>query len=218
NIFGACMVACGDVDGMVTGVTRPFAVAFSEVTRVIDAKDGERPMGITMMMAQEKTILIADSRVHESPNSEELADIACGAAAYARKLGQEPRVAILSFSNFGQPKRRQMERVRHAVTLLDERKVDFEYDGEMAVDTALDFELMQRLYPFCRLSGPANVLVMPELHSASISSKLLQALGDGTVIGPILEGLSKPVQFVQLGCRVSDLINAAAIAAYDAIE
>lgn len=218
NIFGACMVACGDADGMVTGVTRPFAVAFSEVTRVIDPKDGERPMGITMMMAQEKTILIADSRVHESPNSEQLADIACGAAAYARKLGQDPRVAILSFSNFGQPKRRQMERVRNAVTLLDERKVDFEYDGEMTVDTALDFDLMQRLYPFCRLSGPANVLVMPELHSASISSKLLQALGDGTVIGPILEGLSKPVQFVQLGSRVSDLINAAAIAAYDAID
>jgi malate dehydrogenase (oxaloacetate-decarboxylating)(NADP+) len=218
NIFGACMVACGDADAMVTGVTRPFAVAYSEVTRVIDPKDGECPMGITIMMAQERTLLIADSRVHELPSSDELADIACGAAAYARKFGQEPRVAFLSFSNFGQPKRAQMERVRNAVSLLDERKVDFEYDGEMAVDTALDFDLMQRLYPFCRLSGPANVLVMPELHSASISSKLLQALGDGTVIGPILEGLSKPVQFVQLGCKVSDLVQAAAIAAHDAIE
>ena len=111
-----------------------------------------------------------------------------------------------------------MERVRKAVSLLDERKVDFEYDGEMNVDTALDFNLMQRLYPFCRLSGPANVLVMPELHSSSISSKLLQALGDGTVIGPVLEGLSKPVQFVQLGCRVNDLVQAAAFAAYDSIN
>tara|TARA_B100000941_G_C28164561_1_gene379045 strand:- start:28 stop:543 length:516 start_codon:yes stop_codon:yes gene_type:complete len=170
-----------------------------------------------MVMAQEHTILIADSGVHELPTSENLADIACGAATYARKLGQEPRVAILSFSNFGQPKRRQMERVRMAVTLLDDRKVDFEYDGEMTTDTALDFELMQRIYPFCRLSGPANVLVMPDLHSASISSKLLHAQGDGGVIGPILEGLSKPIQIVQLGSRVSDLINAGAIAAYDAI-
>ena len=217
NIFGSCMVACGDADGMVTGVTRPFAVAYSEVTRVIDTKHGECPMGITMVMAQEHTILIADSGVHELPTSENLADIACGAATYARKLGQEPRVAILSFSNFGQPKRRQMERVRMAVTLLDDRKVDFEYDGEMTTDTALDFELMQRIYPFCRLSGPANVLVMPDLHSASISSKLLHALGDGGVVGPILEGLSKPIQIVQLGSRVSDLINAGAIAAYDAI-
>ena len=218
NIFGACMVACGDADGMVTGATRPFAVAFSEVSRVIDPKEGECPMGITIMMAQEKTIFIADSRVHELPTSEELAEIACASAAYARKIGQEPRVAFLSFSNFGQPKRSQMERVRKAVSLLDERKVDFDYDGEMNVDTALDFDLMQRLYPFCRLSGPANVLVMPELHSASISSKLLQALGDGTVIGPVLEGLSKPVQFVQLGCRVSDLVQAAAFAAYDSID
>ncbi|MBO42304.1 MAG: NADP-dependent malic enzyme [Rhodospirillaceae bacterium] len=218
NIFGACMVACGDADGMVTGVTRPFAVAYSEVSRVIDAKEGECPMGITIMMAQEKTIFIADSRIHELPTSEELAEIACGGANYARKIGQEPRVAFLSFSNFGQPKRSQMERVRKAVSLLDERKVDFEYDGEMNVDTALDFNLMQRLYPFCRLSGPANVLVMPELHSSSISSKLLQALGDGTVIGPVLEGLSKPVQFVQLGCRVNDLVQAAAFAAYDSIN
>ncbi|MDB3952724.1 NADP-dependent malic enzyme [Alphaproteobacteria bacterium] len=218
NIFGACMVACGDADGMVTGATRPFAVAFSEVSRVIDPKEGECPMGITIMMAQEKTIFIADSRVHELPTSEELSEIACAAAAYARKIGQEPRVAFLSFSNFGQPKRSQMERVRKAVSILDERKVDFDYDGEMNVDTALDFDLMQRLYPFCRLSGPANVLVMPELHSASISSKLLQALGDGTVIGPVLEGLSKPVQFVQLGCRVSDLVQAAAFAAYDSID
>ncbi len=217
NIFGSCMVACGDADGMVTGVTRPFAVAYSEVTRVIDTKKGECPMGITMVMAQKHTILIADSGVHELPTSENLADIACGAATYARKLGQEPRVAILSFSNFGQPKRPQMERVRRAVTLLDDRKVDFEYDGEMTTDTALDFELMQRIYPFCRLSGPANVLVMPDLHSASISSKLLHAQGDGGVIGPILEGLSKPIQIVQLGSRVSDLINAGAIAAYDAI-
>ena len=217
NIFGSCMVACGDADGMVTGVTRPFAVAYSEVTRVIDTKQGECPMGITMVMAQKHTILIADSGVHELPTSENLADIACGAATYARKLGQEPRVAILSFSNFGQPKRRQMERVRMAVTLLDDREVDFEYDGEMTTDTALAFDLMQRIYPFCRLSGPANVLVMPDLHSASISSKLLQAQGNGGVIGPILEGLSKPIQIVQLGSRVSDLINAGAIAAYDAI-
>jgi malate dehydrogenase (oxaloacetate-decarboxylating)(NADP+) len=217
NIFAACMVACGDADAMVTGVTRPFAVAYSEITRVIDPQEGACPMGITVMMAKEKTIFIADSRVHELPSSEELADIAAGAADYARGFGVEPRVAFLSFSNFGQPKRRQMERVRNAVSLLDDRKVDFEYDGEMQVDTALDFALMQRLYPFCRLSGPANVLVMPELHSASISSKLLNALGDGTVIGPVLEGMSKPIQIVQLGCRVSDIVNAAALAAHDAI-
>jgi malate dehydrogenase (oxaloacetate-decarboxylating)(NADP+) len=156
-------------------------------------------------------------RVHERPSAEELADIAMESAAYARRLGHAPRVALLSYSNFGQPSSATTERIRDAVAILDRRGVDFEYDGDMAADTALNPELMARLYPFCRLTGPANVLVMPALHSASIAAKLMQEIGGGTVIGPILLGLEKPVQIVQMGATADDLVMAAALAAHDAI-
>ncbi|MGH6959596.1 MAG: phosphate acyltransferase, partial [Dongiaceae bacterium] len=165
-----------------------------------------------------------DTTVHELPTPEELADIAIQTARKARQFGHEPRVALLSFSNFGNPLREKAERVRLAVNELDERKVssrrevDFEYDGEMQADVALNFELMQARYPFCRLSGPANVLIMPALHSANISAKLLQYLGGGTVIGPTLMGLAKPAQIVQTGATVSDLVTAAAFAAFDAMK
>ena len=149
---------------------------------------------------------------------EELADITIQSAAEARHLGHEPRVALLSFSNFGNPMREKAERIREAVALLDRRKVDFEDDGEMQANVALDFNLMRTLYPFCRLSGPANVLVMPALHSANISAGLLQQIGGGTVIGPVLIGLAKPAQIVQASATVSDLVNAAALAALDALR
>jgi malate dehydrogenase (oxaloacetate-decarboxylating)(NADP+) len=218
NVFAACMVACGDADAMVTGATRSFSAAFEEICRVIDPKPGERVIGLQIVITEERTVFISDMRVHELPSAEELADIAVESAAYARRVGHEPRVALLSYSNFGQPSSATTERVRDAVAILDRRGVDFEYDGEMAADTALNPELRARLYPFCRLTGPANVLIMPALHSASIAAKLLQEIGGGTVVGPVLLGLEKPVQIVQMGATADDLVTAAALAAHDAIE
>ena len=217
NVFAACMVANGDADAMVTGSTRSFAVAFEDVIRVIDAKPGERVFGLQIVLARDRAVFIADTNVHVVPNAEELVDIAIQSAAKARELGHEPRVALLSFSNFGNPMKEHADRIREAVRILDTRDVDFEFDGEMSGDTALNYDLMQRLYPFCRLSGPANVLVMPALHSASLSAKLLQELGGGTVIGPILLGLSKPVEIVQMGSTVNDIVNAAVLAAHESI-
>ncbi len=218
NVFAACMVSNGDADAMVTGATRSFAVAFEEVTRVIDPKPDRRVFGLQIVVTRDRTVFIADTNVHVVPDAETLADIAVQSAAKARQMGHEPRVALLSFSNFGNPMRGQADRIRHAVEILDSRDVDFEYDGEMAADTALNFALMQRMYPFCRLSGPANVLVMPALHSANISAKLMQELGGGSVIGPMLLGLSKPAQIVPMGATVNDIVNAAALVAYDSIR
>ena len=217
NVFSACMVALGDADAMVTGLTRTFAASYERIRRVIDLRPGECAFGLTLMLARGRTVFIADTTVHERPTPIELAEIAIQTAARARQLGHEPRVALLSFSNFGNPLRETAARVREAVSILDGMALDFEYDGEMSADVALDYELKSQLYPFCRLSGPANVLIMPALHSANISAKLLQKLGGGTVIGPILMGLCQPAHIVQMGATVSDIVNMAAIAAHDAI-
>jgi len=217
NVFGACMVAHGDADAMITGVTRSYYVALEDICRVLDNRPGERLLGLSIMISRERTVFIADSTVHELPTPEELADIACQTAAKAREMGHEPRVALLSFSNFGNPPREKALRVREAIDVLDSRKVDFEYDGELAADVALNEDLRE-LYPFCRLSGPANVLIMPALHSANISTKLLQELGGGTVLGPLLIGLEKPAQIVQMGATVSDMVNMAIFAAHEAIR
>ncbi len=224
NVFAACMVARGDADAMVTGLTRGFSTCLDEITRAIDPKPGEQLFGLSMFLSRARTVLIADTSVHELPTPDELADIAVQTARKARQFGHEPRVALLSFSNFGNPMREKAERIRQAVDVLDERRVlgrghiDFEYDGEMQANVALDFELMRDRFPFCRLSGPANILIMPALHSANISTKLLQHLGGGTVIGPVLMGMSKPAQIVQSGGTVSDLVTAAAVAAFDAMK
>ena len=215
NIYASCMVAVGDADAMVTGVTRNYTVAYDDVRRVIDPHPGRRVFGLSIVIARGRTVFVADTTVHELPSSVELADIAVQTAEVARRLGHEPRVAMLSFSNFGNPMGTTSGRVRDAVALLDSRVTDFEYEGEISADVALDRELLD-LYPFARLSGPANVLIMPALHSANISSKLLQELGRGTVIGPILVGLSKPVQIVELGAGVSELVTMAALAAHEA--
>jgi malate dehydrogenase (oxaloacetate-decarboxylating)(NADP+) len=217
NVFAACMVVQGDADAMVTGITRSFYDALEDVTRVIDPRPNEQLFGLSMVFAKGRTVFIADTSVNELPTPEQLADIAVQSAAAARRIGHEPRVALLSFSNFGNPLREKAERIREAVAVLDRRKVDFEYEGEMQADVALDFELMRRLYPFSRLKGPANILVMPALHSANISAKLMQQLG-GTVIGPVLMGLSKPAQIVQAGATVSDLLTAAALAGLAAVR
>ncbi|MFO1061023.1 MAG: NADP-dependent malic enzyme [Dongiaceae bacterium] len=218
NVFAACMVALGDADAVVSGLTRSFSSTLDDIRRVIDGLPGHRLFGFSIFAARGRTVLIADTSVHEIPSPEELVDIAEQSAAKARHLGHEPRVAFLSFSNFGNPMREKADRIREAVALLDRRKVDFEYDGEMQANVALDFNLMRALYPFCRLSGPANVLVMPALHSANIAATLLQQIGGGTVIGPLLSGLAHSAQIVQPNATVADLVNAAAIAAVDAIR
>ena len=215
NIFAACMVALGEADAMVTGATRNYNVAHEEVRRVLDAEDGRRVFGISVIVSRERTVLAADTTVHELPAADVMVDIAMQTAEVSRWLGQEPRVALLSHSNFGQPPWQTGDRIREAVRLLGERGPDFEFEGEMAADIALNPDLA-KLYPFSRLSGPANVLIMPALHSASIASKLMQELGGGTVVGPILVGLEKPVQIAGMGATVNDLINLAAFAARQA--
>jgi malate dehydrogenase (oxaloacetate-decarboxylating)(NADP+) len=214
NHFAAAMVALGDADAMVTGVTRNFSVALEDVRHCIDVKPGHRVMGVSLVLARGRTVVVADTAVTEMPDAEDLAEIAIEAAGVARKLGYEPRLALLAFSNFGQPPGERSERIQKAVQILDHRRVDFEYDGEMSPDVALNREKMA-VYPFCRLSGPANVLIMPAFHSASISTKMLQELGGATVIGPLLVGLDMPVQIVQLATTDSDLVNMAALAAYN---
>ena len=217
NIHAACMVAMDHADAMVTGLTRSYYVALKEIQRVLDPRPNERMFGLSMVIAGNRTVFIADTTVHELPTPEELADIACQTAAKARSMGHEPRVALLSNSNFGNPRWEQADRIRNAVRALDCRQVDFEYDGEIAADVALDPKLLE-LYPFCRLSEPANVLIMPALHSANISAKLLKEIGRRTVIGPLLMGLSKPAQIVPMGSTVSAIINQAAFAAHEAIR
>ena len=214
NHFGACMVALGDADAMVSGVTRNYSVVLDDVRRVIDPKPGHRVIGISLVIARGRIVLVADTAVHDMPSSEELAEIAIEAAGVARRMGYEPRVAMLAYSTFGQPEGERSKRVREAVEILDKRHVEFEYDGEMAADVALNPKAMAA-YPFCRLSGPANVLVMPAYHSAAISTKMLQELGGSTVIGPLLVGFDKPVQIVSLGAKDSDIVNMAALAAFN---
>ena len=214
NIFSALIVELGDADALVTGVTRTYSVALEDVRRVIDPVDGRRPIGVTLVVAGGRTVLVADTNVHEMPTAAELADIATQAAEVARRLGYEPRVALLANSSFGTHRHERPATVREAVHILDQRQVDFEYDGEMAADVALNRETMA-LYPFCRLSDTANVLVMPAIHAASISTKLLRVLGGSTLIGPLLVGLKRPVQIVPMTANVSDLVNMAALAAYN---
>jgi malate dehydrogenase (oxaloacetate-decarboxylating)(NADP+) len=214
NHFAACMVAMGDADAMVTGLTRNYSIALEDIRRVVDPKPGHRMIGVSIAIARGRTVLVADTAVHDMPTSEELADIATEAATVARRFGYEPRVAMLAYSTFGHPPGERAERVRDAVKILDQQRVDFEYDGEMAADVALNRDAMA-LYPFCRLSGPANVLVMPAFHSASISTKMLQEMGGATVIGPILVGLDKPIQIVALAAKDSDLVNMAVLAAFN---
>ena len=216
NVFGASMVAHGHADAMVTGLTRSFGVNHEYITRVLDTKPGQRLMTCSLVLTRNNALFIADTNITEVPEPEVLADIAVQTATKAKAFGYEPRVALVSFSNFGYPHREHMQRIQEATKILDLRKVDFEYDGEMGVDVALDMSLRKN-YPFCRLSGPANILIMPGLHAANISSKLLQAVGGGTIIGPMLLGLEKPVQIVQMSATVNDLVQAAAIAAHDTI-
>ncbi|HYI05393.1 MAG TPA: NADP-dependent malic enzyme [Reyranella sp.] len=218
NVFGASMVAMGDAAGMVTGITRRFPECYGDITNVIDEEVGKVPIGYSIVVARHGTVFLADTSINETPSPEQLATIAKQMVGNARTMGHEPRVAFLSFSNFGSREIERIDRIRKAIRLLDAEKVDFEYDGEMQADMALDYELLRETYPFVRLTGPANVLIMPGLHSAHISSRLMQRLGGVTVIGPVIDGLQKPMQIVQMGATVSDLVNHAALAAYGALK
>ncbi|RJF89532.1 NADP-dependent malic enzyme [Oleomonas cavernae] len=213
NIFAACMVATGDADAMVTGLTRSYASVLEDVRRVIDPVQGRRVFGLSVVLSKGRTVYIADTAVEEQPTAQDLADIARQSADVVRRLGQEPRVAFLSYSNFGNRPRASAQVVRNAVAILDGLETDFEYDGEMMIDTALNRQLMA-LYPFSRLSEPANVLIMPSLDASLTAAKIMKELGGATVIGPLLVGLSRPVQIVPLGTAVSDLVNLAALTAY----
>ena len=218
NVFAATMVATGDADAMVTGLTRSTAVCLADIAHAIDTAPGEIAFGLTLMLGDRgHAIFIADTLMHFRPNPQELADICTGAAAAARRLGHEPRVALLSYSTFGNQHSALGDTMREAVKILDQAGVDFEYDGEMSPDVALD-DSYRALYPFCRLTGPANILVMPGLHSAHITSRLAPRLGGGGTIGPLLIGLSHAVQLIAMDSSVSQIVDIATIAAHQAIK
>ena len=215
NIFAACMVANGDADAMVTGLTRNYHAAMSNISQVIDPAPGACAMGLSLIIDQGRTLFVADTAVHESPSAEVLADIAQHAANEVRRFGHEPRVAMISFATFGHPALPRADVVRQAVEILDQRKADFEYDGEMSVDVALTKELMD-MYPFCRLTDTANVLIMPGLHSAQIAMKFLSSVGGSTVLGPLITGLNFPAQIVPMRATVSDMVTLAVLSAHSA--
>ncbi|CAI27565.1 NADP-dependent malic enzyme [Ehrlichia ruminantium str. Gardel] len=209
NVFAACMLACGDGDILITGLTRGYTVSIHDVQKVIKPKGVM--FGLSIIVMKERTIFIADTAIHESPTPEQVAEIAIQASMQARKMGHEPRVAFISSSNFGSHSQKDARRMRKAIEILDNCNVNFEYDGEMSIDVALNPELLT-LYPFCRLTSSANVLIMPTLHSASISSKLLREATGVPVIGPILVGMEKPVQIVQMSSSVSEILNLTVLA------
>lgn len=217
NVFSACMLVHSDIDAMVTGLSRSYSVSHSDIRRAIDPVPGHEVFGLEMTMSRGGTVFIADTTIHERPDGAQLARIARQCAKKARAMGHEPVVAFLSYANFGNPPGALSSQVRNAVAILDSEGADFEYDGEMAPDVALDMKL-RPVYPFCRLSGPANVLIMPGLHAASISSKILHKLGGGTAIGPLLIGLQRSVQIAPMSANDADLVNFATIAAHDSLE
>ena len=212
HVFGSLMLAHGHGDGLVTGVTRKSAHVLELINHVYDVGPHDGAVGVTAVLSKGKIVLISDTLVHEWPNENDLADIAERAAGVARALGLEPRVAFVSFSTFGYPISERAEKMRIAPRVLAKRGVDFEFEGEMAVDVALNIQEMRK-YPFSRLSGPANILVVPARHSASISVKLLQEMGGATIIGPILTGIDKPIQICSTVSSVTDILNMAVIAA-----
>ncbi len=214
NSFAACIIATGDADAMVTGTTRNYYASLKDIKRVLAIEKDKILFGLSIMITRTRTLFIADSTVIHTPTSEQLADIAVQAANEAKALGHTPRVALLSFANFGNPTMNGTERIHEAIEILNKRKVDFEYDGEMSADVALNKELLE-LYPFSRLSEPANILIMPGLHSANIAAKLLGQVGGGEVLGPLLTGFCKPVQIMPMGANVSEILNYAMFAAHE---
>ena len=214
NVFGACMVSLKDADAMICGLNRSYALSLESIEYVLDPIPNKTILGLTVMLCNGRTIFVADTNVHDMPNAQELADITHQSAEVVKEVfGIEPRAALLSYSNFGKPFTERSAYIRDAIKILDSREVNFEYDGEMGANVAVNENLLS-LYPFCKLSGPANLLIMPAIHSASISTKLLQELGGGNLVGPYLVGFNEPIQIAPLGSNVADVVNLAALAAF----
>jgi malate dehydrogenase (oxaloacetate-decarboxylating)(NADP+) len=214
NIFAAAMLALGEGDAMITGTTRPFSQSLRQVRTVIDdvGDGGAMPFGINIVAARNQTVVIADTAVTERPTAEQLTAIAIRAAAFARRMGQEPRVAFVSYTTFGNPPGRHIAELRDAVRLLDSLNTDFEYEGEMGPEVALNHDMQRKYYPFSRLTGPANILILPGLQSANISAKLIRALGGESVLGPYLLGMALPIQIAPMTASTSDLVTLAVLA------
>jgi malate dehydrogenase (oxaloacetate-decarboxylating)(NADP+) len=213
NYFAAAMLALGEADAMITGTTRPFSQSLRQVRLVIDDEKDATPFGISLVVSRNRTVLIADTAVTERPDARQFAAIAMRSAGFARRMGLEPRIAFISYTTFGNPPGTHIDELRGAVKLLDTINTDFEYEGEMGPDVALNFDMQRRFYPFSRLSGPANVLVMPGLQSANLSSKLVKALGGESILGPYVVGLELPVQIAPMTATASDLVTLAVLAA-----
>jgi len=214
NVFAACMVSLNDADAMICGLTRSYAASLESIEYVLDPIPNKTILGMTVMLCNGRTIFVADSNVHDMPNAKQLANITQESAEVVRDVfGIEPRAALVSYSNFGKPFTERSVYMKDAIKILDERNVDFEYDGEMGANIALNENLM-KLYPFCKLTGPANLLIMPAIHSASISTKMLQELGGGNLVGPYLVGFKERIQIAPHGANVADIVNLAALAAY----
>ena len=212
HVFASLMLAHGHGDGLVTGATRKSAHVMELINHVFDASADAGAVGVTALLHKGRIVLIGDTLVHEWPDENDLAHIAERAAGVARHIGLEPRVAFVSFSTFGYPVSERAEKMHIAPQVLDKRGVDFEYEGEMTVDVALN-PSQQEAYPFQRLTGPANILVVPARHSASISTKLMQEMADATVIGPILAGIDQNIQICSTASTANDIVNMAILAA-----
>ena len=211
--WGASMIACKDADAMVTGNIRHYAASIEKLKKVTDPRPGEEIFGMTMITLKGKTILVADTNVQDFPTPERLVKVSKSCVRVARLFGFDPKVAFLSHSTFGKPISKNTKHVRDAIELLKKEKVDFDFDGEMQPDVALN-PIYQDVYPFSKIVGNANILIMPALHSAAISTKLMKVFGGGKLIGPLLIGLGSPIEVAPLRASTSEILNLASIAAY----
>ena len=214
-VWASCMVACGDADGAITGNTRRFGASLEKIKQVVEPRQGEIMFGLNLVVHKGKTIFMADTSVHEYPTSEQMAEIAISSARVVRLFGFIPKVAFVSHSTFGQPLTNRTKHIKKAVEILKDKDVDFEFDGDMQPDVALNDEY-KTLYPFSKIVGNANILIMPGQHSAAISYKMMKTIGDTKVIGPLLIGLGLPIEIAPLRSSTSEIINLASIAAYSA--
>ena len=213
--WGSSMIACKDADAMVTLNIRHYAASIEKLKKVVDSRPGEEIFGMTMIVSKGKTILVADTNVQDFPSAQRLANVSKSCVRVARLFGFDPKVAFLSHSTFGKPVSKNTKHVRDAIELLKTKEVDFDFDGEMQPDVALN-PIYQEVYPFSKIVGKANILIMPALHSAAISTKLMKVFGGGKLIGPLLIGLGLPIEVAPLRSSTSDILNLASIAAYSA--
>jgi malate dehydrogenase (oxaloacetate-decarboxylating)(NADP+) len=211
--WGSSMIACKDADAMVTGNIRHYAASIEKLKKVVEARSGEEIFGMTMIISKGKTILVADTNVQDFPSSKRLVNVSKSCVRVARLFGFDPKVAFLSHSTFGKPISKNTKHVRDAIELLKKEKVDFDFDGEMQPDVALN-PIYQEIYPFSKIVGNANILIMPALHSAAISTKLMKVFGGGKLIGPLLIGLGLPIEVAPLRASTSEILNLASIASY----